>query len=252
MKNKKIIAVLVFAAAVIAVIASLAFIINGTVGKNSTADTSATTGTESTSASDSGTAEEDFVFPPLCGIHKFGDDGVCDVCYLLSDEVAVNGSWGLYLKKGAYLPETVRLPYCTRISGACFFGQSNISRIYIPDTVKVIGASAFEDCTFLEEIILPEGLEEIGARAFFNCGELDTVHIPSSVETIGAGAFGCMKKGFGVTVGEGNLNFPGIVEVARQIGVRHYVVEQDICEGDSLECAARSYGYVKTLIGEEN
>ena len=44
-----------------------------------------------------------------------------------------------------------------------------------------------------------------------------------------------------VPVGEGNLNWPGIVAACRQIGVRLYVVEQDFCIGDPFDEITRSY-----------
>ena len=49
-------------------------------------------------------------------------------------------------------------------------------------------------------------------------------------------------------LGEGNMNFPGILSVARAIGATNYIVEQDTCEGDSLECARQSYNYLKSLL----
>ena len=49
-------------------------------------------------------------------------------------------------------------------------------------------------------------------------------------------------------LGEGNMNFPGILSEARAIGAVHYIVEQDSCEGDSLECARISYNYAKSIM----
>ena len=42
-------------------------------------------------------------------------------------------------------------------------------------------------------------------------------------------------------VGEGNLNWPGILEACRQANVEWYAVEQDICPGDPFESLAISY-----------
>jgi sugar phosphate isomerase/epimerase len=43
-------------------------------------------------------------------------------------------------------------------------------------------------------------------------------------------------------VGEGNLNWPAILEAARAAGVEHYVVEQDSSyEADPFDCLATSY-----------
>ena len=48
-------------------------------------------------------------------------------------------------------------------------------------------------------------------------------------------------------IGVGNLNFPGILETAAQIGVEHVIVEQDKCDGDPLDSARISYEYLKDL-----
>ncbi len=45
-------------------------------------------------------------------------------------------------------------------------------------------------------------------------------------------------------VGVGNINFKGIIESAEKIGVEHYIVEQDKCDGDSLISAKTSYDYI--------
>ena len=42
-------------------------------------------------------------------------------------------------------------------------------------------------------------------------------------------------------VGEGNLNWPAILEACRAAGVRWYVVEQDTCQRDPFESLAISY-----------
>jgi sugar phosphate isomerase/epimerase len=43
-------------------------------------------------------------------------------------------------------------------------------------------------------------------------------------------------------VGEGNLNWPAILDSARQSGVEHYIVEQDSSyEADPFDCLATSY-----------
>jgi sugar phosphate isomerase/epimerase len=36
-------------------------------------------------------------------------------------------------------------------------------------------------------------------------------------------------------VGEGNLNWPAILQACREAGVEWYIVEQDICQRDPLE-----------------
>ena len=59
----------------------------------------------------------------------------------------------------------------------------------MPDSLRVIGEGAFENCTGLEQIVLKEGLEQIKDRAFSGCGNVGTVSVPASVKTLGLGAF---------------------------------------------------------------
>jgi len=42
-------------------------------------------------------------------------------------------------------------------------------------------------------------------------------------------------------VGEGNLNWPAIIEACRDAGVEFAVVEQDFCNGDPFDSLAISY-----------
>ena len=49
-------------------------------------------------------------------------------------------------------------------------------------------------------------------------------------------------------VGEGNLNFPKIIEVAEDVGVEYMLVEQDDCgDMDPFECLKRSHDYLASL-----
>lgn len=47
-------------------------------------------------------------------------------------------------------------------------------------------------------------------------------------------------------IGQGSINFDGIIEVAEKIGVKHYVVEQDTCPGDPFESLKISRDYIKS------
>ncbi|MDP6114519.1 MAG: sugar phosphate isomerase/epimerase [Planctomycetota bacterium] len=48
-------------------------------------------------------------------------------------------------------------------------------------------------------------------------------------------------------VGEGSLDWPGIVEACQQANIQWVIVEQDYCQGDPFECIGRSYEYLKGL-----
>ena len=62
----------------------------------------------------------------------------------------------------------------------------------VPDTVAIIGMSAFEDCASLERAELPESVTTIQPVAFIGCKALRNITIPDSVTEIGIRAFsGC-------------------------------------------------------------
>ena len=98
-----------------------------------------------------------------------------------------------------------------RIGESAFYG-SGLVDVSLPDSVKVIGASAFafcedlksfrtsaiqeriagnffDHCTALETVVLNDGLKEIGSNAFDSCTSLQTVSLPDSIETICDSAF---------------------------------------------------------------
>ena len=50
-------------------------------------------------------------------------------------------------------------------------------------------------------------------------------------------------------VGEGNLNFPAILEAAPRCGVKHLLVEQDICQGSPFDCLETSFRNVEAILG---
>lgn len=46
---------------------------------------------------------------------------------------------------------------------------------------------------------------------------------------------------------EGNLDFGKILKTAEELGVKHLLVEQDICEGSPFDCLKRSFENIKAL-----
>ena len=51
-------------------------------------------------------------------------------------------------------------------------------------------------------------------------------------------------------LGEGNLNIEGVTRLARQLGIRDLIVEQDVCEGDPLVCVQKSYTHLEKILAE--
>lgn len=70
-------------------------------------------------------------------------------------------------------------------------------------------------------------------------GRMDIVHLKDYAIVGGAEQVEDVHKRF-AEVGEGNLNWPPILSVCREIGVEFAIVEQDICPGDPFESLAVS------------
>ena len=76
-----------------------------------------------------------------------------------------------------------------KIGDRAFEECLNLTKVSIPDSVKVIGDSAFGGCLNLAEVAFPYDLEEIGSHAFFACDALKSVTLYPNVKEIGAYAF---------------------------------------------------------------
>ncbi len=68
-------------------------------------------------------------------------------------------------------------------------------------------------------------------------GRIDILHL----KDMGRGPDGP----FITEIGNGNLNFPGIIEEAEKAGVKYYVIEQDTCPGDPFESLKQSVDYIQ-------
>ena len=75
------------------------------------------------------------------------------------------------------------------INYAAFSGCSNITSVYIPDSVTEIGISVFSGCSSLTYARLSPGIEEIANNLFMKCSSLARVEIPRGVKKLGNNAF---------------------------------------------------------------
>lgn len=71
------------------------------------------------------------------------------------------------------------------IANGVFTGNHYITSVDIPDTVELIGASAFENCSALSSVELSTSLKEVGNHAFRDCISLKSIEIPKSLESAG-------------------------------------------------------------------
>lgn len=75
----------------------------------------------------------------------------------------------------------------TEIPQCCFYLQTNLTSLSLPEGITAIGDDAFCGCK-ISSLTLPSSLKTIGARAFSNNG-ITQLTIPNKVESIGNAAF---------------------------------------------------------------
>lgn len=90
----------------------------------------------------------------------------------------------------------------TSIGDYFFYSLNKMTDVSLPDTLTVIGYSAFSHCVCLEHITLPDSLERIGYHAFSDCTKLKDIVIPNNVTTINTGAFSNCTSLEAVTIPE--------------------------------------------------
>ena len=71
------------------------------------------------------------------------------------------------------------------------FKDSTIADIAIPDSVKTIGVSAFENCTGIADLTIGTGVTTINADAFKNCTNITALTVPVTVTADATSFDGC-------------------------------------------------------------
>ena len=74
------------------------------------------------------------------------------------------------------------------------FNQAAITSVFIPNSVKTIGNSAFTGCADLKSVRLSEQLARIEGFTFYSCESLTNIDIPEGVTSIGDYAFANCKQ----------------------------------------------------------
>lgn len=121
-----------------------------------------------------------------------------DIKYTVVDSILeVTGYDATFFKGEAHIISSLnyheRLLYVRSIGANAFKSCDVLTKIYIPQNITAIKASAFKNCKGLNLLsIKGEGLTSIGYSAFEGCENLGSLTIPNSVVGIGNNSFsGC-------------------------------------------------------------
>jgi len=91
-------------------------------------------------------------------------------------------------------PKDLVIPNNVKHISRFYFNGPAIESVTLPEKLRSIGDSAFEDFTHIESISLPESVTSISHRAFYNCKSLTEISLPASCKTLGNEAFACCPK----------------------------------------------------------
>ncbi|MDA8958568.1 leucine-rich repeat protein [Akkermansiaceae bacterium] len=93
--------------------------------------------------------------------------------------------------------------------GQAAFGNTNLTRITIPDSVTKLGANAFAACFKLKSVILSENLTSILQSTFNSTTSLTSIKIPDKVASIESNSFLNCSNLESVIIGTGVTNIEG-------------------------------------------
>ncbi|MCR4960232.1 MAG: leucine-rich repeat protein [Lachnospiraceae bacterium] len=98
----------------------------------------------------------------------------------------------------------------TVLSSVYYKGNTEITEVTIPASVKIIDQEAFKGCTNLKTVKFAanSALEEIRSNAFKDCTSLETINIPEGFRKFGGNAFDNCKSLKGFTIPAGVTDFP--------------------------------------------
>ena len=98
-----------------------------------------------------------------------------------------------YLDKDIVIPASINYQgkeyKVIQIGEYTFVDCFNLNSVVIPESVTIIGNSAFQNCENLVKIEFPKSIEKIGKYAFALCKSISSISIPPKVKVIEEATF---------------------------------------------------------------
>ena len=123
--------------------------------------------------------------------------------------------------------------------------RRNLQKVYLPESLQLIGRYAFEECNDLSEVKFPMVMESIGEGAFCDC-DFTSVRLPEGIRKIPCD---CFEHSFLV-----HFNIPSTVKVIEELGlgwlnlVDNVIIPEGVEEiGHETFCNVRRIVFPSTL-----
>ncbi|MCI5582250.1 MAG: alpha/beta fold hydrolase, partial [Anaeroplasma sp.] len=139
-------------------------------------------------------------------VEQFQNSSCFETYYINENEVGILSYLGTNGTTQLNIPNTIDGKTVVEIGTHAFSDNSSVFNITLPNTIKIINDSAFENCTNLTMIDTTAAisLTSIGSNAFLNCSSLTTFTIPTNLNSLGTSVF----LGSGVkTINNNSNNF---------------------------------------------
>lgn len=141
---------------------------------------------------------------------------------------------------------SVRIPDSVKTVGdSAFEDCKNLVSVYIPDSVTEIGNSAFKNCSSLKDLVIGGGVKKLDRSMFQGCKEIENLSLSEGIEEIGSCTFADMR----------NLLYAEIPESATAVGERAFgfVIEygDSKYDYDYLYTDGFVLGVYKDSVGED-
>lgn len=165
------------------------------------------------------------------------------------DYTAIGGIWGDYgeLPEGFTKFLEAAKPVSERLAGGGVrFGYHNHSHEFLPDPQGGVGYDRLIAAPWLQLEVDTHWVAHAGVEPtpFLRrlAGRIAMVHLKDTEVVPGQGPFMC-------PVGEGNLNWDGILSALNDGGCEWWIVEQDDCRRDPFDCLASSFRFLDARLG---
>ena len=109
---------------------------------------------------------------------------LCESMSLFADEAKITRISGATFLGNNNITKVELGKNILKIGSQAFFGCSKLNSIEILGNVKYLGINVFEDCSSLTTINLPDSISWIGECLFRNCTSLETIKLPASLTEI--------------------------------------------------------------------